>query len=116
MQEPIVKAFIGRYIDLRQVVAISEAKFYDRMGSGGYYVGFDIHIKMLDKPIHHERKLTYTEERELEQMMPEGARRFFRSDVPEHRITAVISLQKQIDELVQQWKAATYDDFSKGDK
>ena len=116
MQEPIVKTFIGRYIDLRQVVAISEAKFYDRMGNGGYFVGFEMHIKMLDEPIKYERKLTYEEERDLERMMPENSRRFYLREVQYNQITAVINLQRQINELVQQWKVATYDDISKGNK
>lgn len=99
MNENIVKTFIGKHVDLSKVVAISDAYFIDRMGFGGYYVGFDIYVQLLNEPIHFEREL----EREKEYKYTEEGFKIVRTNDGE--ILAVKRLQEQIDELVEQWKS-----------
>jgi hypothetical protein len=98
MNNTIVKTFIGKHIDLSKVVAISDAEFIDRMGSGGFYVGFDIHIQLLDNPIRYERKFEYDEDdRSGHRPSPVYWRD---GNTP----LAVKRLQGQIDQLIQQWQ------------
>lgn len=54
---PIVKAF-GRYLDLRKVVSIGFAEFYESDSRAGYsaQVGFDILVQRC-KPIEYRRPL-----------------------------------------------------------
>lgn len=47
-----------RHIDLDHVLAIDEPEFIDRMGGGGYFAEFEIHMMFLDKPL---RVSTYCE-------------------------------------------------------
>lgn len=95
----IVKTFIGKYIDLSKVVSISNAKFIDRMGFGGWYVSFEIHIQLLDSPIVYTRKFAYDEYKF-------GTSREFKKVYAKDGVTllAVERLQAQIDDLVAQWK------------
>lgn len=99
MRDSIVHIFTGRYIDLEHLVSISDAKFIDRMGSGGFYVGFEINLLMIDQPIVYERKFEYDEtdrhssHRQKPVMAPYS-----------NRTLAEIRLQAQVDDLVKQWK------------
>jgi len=111
-KETIVKTFIGKYIDLSKVVSISDAYFIDRMGHGGFYVGFHIDCQLMDKPIEYVRKFEYDEmgKNEREQYAPilvngEAADFFFDTrGEGNKKILAVSRLQKQIDDLVEQWR------------
>ncbi len=47
----IYKTFYGNHIDLSKLVGVSEAYFIDRMGWGGYFVGFDMQFQLMDNPI-----------------------------------------------------------------
>ena len=49
----LYKTFWGLTIDLDHVQAISDARFIDRMGYGGYFAGFDIHFILQDKPLSY---------------------------------------------------------------
>jgi hypothetical protein len=104
----IVKTFIGRHIDLSKVVSISDAYFIDNMGSGGFYVGFEIHCQLLDSPIKYERKFEYDEE-DFSGHRPKPVTTSISSDlyflIEDKDILAVQRLQKQINELVEQWKS-----------
>lgn len=111
MNNAIVKTFFGKHIDLSKVVSISDAYFIDRMGSGGYYVGFDIEVQLMENPIHYRREFKW-DEKDYEGSKPkvklvngklEDAFTFF-SDKFNTRILAVNRLQKQVDELIEQWK------------
>lgn len=93
----IIKTFIGKHIDLSKVVAISDARFINRMGFGGYFVGFEIHCQLLDKPIIYERKFDWDESER-------GDVRAIIYGEDEQTPLAVERLQKQIDELIEQWK------------
>lgn len=102
MNQAIVKTFMGKHIDLSKVVSISDAEFFDRMGFGGYFVGFEMEVQLLDKPIKYERKLTYEERQQYEEnhkKLPYGLQ-----VSTSQSILAVRNLQKQINELIQQWK------------
>lgn len=61
IEEGIALTFFGEYIDLSKIVSISTPVFIDRMGSGGYYVGFEIKCQLLKDPIRYERKFEYDE-------------------------------------------------------
>lgn len=103
----IVKTFIGKHIDLSKVVSISDAHFIDRMGSGGFYVGFEIHCQLLDQPIKYERMFEYDEadysgHRPTPVTIQGSYHQFYNAN--EEDILAVQRLQKQIDELIEQWK------------
>jgi hypothetical protein len=79
----IIKAFIGRHIDLSKIVAISDAYIVPSTGHGATYIYFEIHIQLLDAPIKYHRTLwprIKPDEEELE------------------------ILQAEIDDLVEQWK------------
>lgn len=94
----IVKTFIGKHIDLSKVVSVSDAYFIDRMGSGGWYVGFSIHIQLLDNPIKYVRELTedeYIFDRKYIMLYGRDGK------TP----LAIEKLQVQIDGLIEQWKA-----------
>jgi hypothetical protein len=95
MSNTIVKTFIGKHIDLSKVIAISDAEFINRMGHGGYFVGFEIDVQLRDEPIRYERGLYYIEE-------SEGKDIVYGSDGKTP--LAVERLQTQIDELIGQWK------------
>lgn len=97
MQNTIVKAFTGQYIDLSKVVSISDARFLDRMGSGGWFVTFEINVQLMEKPIVYTRKFEYDEYNfnDKHELIYAKDRR-----TP----LAVERLQKQVDDLVRQWK------------
>lgn len=95
MSNTIVKTFIGKHIDLSKVIAISDARFIDRMGHGGYFVGFEIDVQLRDEPIKYVRGFEYIEE-------SEGLKIVYGEDG--NTPLAVERLQAQIDHLVEQWK------------
>jgi hypothetical protein len=116
MESPIVKTFIGKHIDLSKLVSIGDAQFVDRMGSGGFYVAFEIHIQLLDNPIQYMRELShdevihypYPDHRSPTPVTVSGKERDsfeYMSREYESDILAVQRLQKQIDDLVEQWKS-----------
>lgn len=98
MSNNIVRTFMGNHLDLSKVVAISDAQFIDRMGFGGWFVGFKIHIQLMDKPIEYERKFDYDE-----YSFNKSHEVVYGKD----GITplAVERLQSQINELITQWKS-----------
>lgn len=107
----IVRTFMGMHIDLSKIVAITDAYFINRMGNGGYFVGFDIHCQLLDEPIKYERKVERTEvdpEDHLKVLLVNGEPfdlRMMIFEEDEKSILAVHNLQNQIDELIAQWKS-----------
>lgn len=99
MKNTIVRTFMGTHMDLSKIVSISDARFIDRMGSGGFFAGFDIHIQLLDKPVHYEVKFDNNDEADYN-TYHRPVPIMGRSGVP----LAVERLQKQVDGLIQQWK------------
>ena len=49
----IFKTRFGTHIDLSHILSISDAYFVDRMGSGGYFVEFQIQFILRDSPIFY---------------------------------------------------------------
>ena len=66
MQREIFKMFNGNHIDLSKILMISPAYFEDHMGHGGYFVSFDIHFQLLDKPLKFSRSLLNDEYERIE--------------------------------------------------
>lgn len=110
--QPIVRTFFGKHIDLSKVISISDAYFIDRMGSGGYYVGFDIQAQLLDNPIRYEREFEHCESGRDCDHRPYPLRMdgrqvpasHYHNSKTDEDIMAVIRLQEQVDELIEQWK------------
>ena len=50
--ESIVKIFTGKHIDLSKIISISDA-YIDRMGSEGWFVGFNIICQLRDEPLSY---------------------------------------------------------------
>lgn len=108
--ESIVKIFTGRHIDLSKIVSITDAYFINRMGSGGYFVGFEIECQLLEKPIEFEKSFDYDEYTHKDgtkvKMVNGEYQEFhgYRSGYGEENILAVHRLQKQVDVIIEQWK------------
>lgn len=92
----IVKTFFGKYIDMSKVVSIDEAKFIDKRGHGGYYVGFSIQCQLLESPIEYMCTLPYGEQKIAE----EGTRGF---GYKGHDLNSLKLLKYRIHELVELW-------------
>jgi hypothetical protein len=102
----IIKAFFNKHIDLTKIVAVSDAYFIDRMGHGGWFVGFDIDVQLLDKPIKYTRPLTDGEYFYEFKADRSGRGHVLLYSKDEKTPVCVENLQKQIDGLIQQWKEA----------
>lgn len=112
----IYKAFIGKHIDLSKIVAIGDACFLDRMGRGGWYVGFSIDCQLLDHPLTYERRLTSEEYKFFKpddesdsrhhMVLTDGTMAHSQKlyGVSQDQMLCVANLQKQIDGLVDAWK------------
>lgn len=101
----IIKIFTGKHIDLSKIVSISDAQFENRMGSGGYFVSFEIEAQLLEKPIYFQRRFSYSETQSFEKEYksePRYMRRY--SSDNEKDIEAVKNLQRDIDVIISQWK------------
>ncbi len=97
----IVRAFWGVHIDLTKIVSVSNAYFIDRMGSGGYYWGFDVHCQLIDRPIHLE-----FEDHELgvdsHPIDSQGRPGLLPPEMAE--LEGISKLQPQIEEFIELWK------------
>lgn len=99
----IVKTFICKHIDLSKVVSISDAYFIDNMGHGGWFVGFHMDVQLMDSPISYRRALNSSEcIFEKRHILIYGRDK----KIP----LAVENLQKQIDQLIIQWKEVIEND------
>jgi hypothetical protein len=45
---------INRHVDLAHIQSVGEARFFNRMGSGGWFCGFDIDFLLQDMPRRYE--------------------------------------------------------------
>lgn len=132
----IVKTFFGTHIDLSKIISISDARYIDRMGYGGLYVGFEIIVQLRDEPIKYERKVDQIHTvnildnknsdnpAESVFLMQDSIERGYHvgvivdgkveyhhhghlyrvKDFDPKNLICVINLQKQIDELLNEWK------------
>lgn len=99
----IVRAFWGVHIDLTKIVSVSDAYFMDRMGSGGYYWGFDVHCQLLDRPIH----LEYDSDElnvEVHTIQANGKPLTMLPEIA--ALSGIAVLQPQIEEFIELWKAS----------
>lgn len=95
----IQKIFTDEHIDLDKVVLISDAYFIDRMGSGGWYVGFHIIFQLMDDPVRYTREFAFDEYKFTNE---KGHELIYADNSPE--ILAVHRYQKQIDKVIKMWK------------
>lgn len=113
---------LGRHIDVSRILAISDARFIDRMGYGGWFVGFEILFQLQDKPLEYVRSLDRSEyefvdgedgsHHELVYVGKSGTPVLDRHpsrnpNVSRLPILAVANLQRDIDKLVAVWKEVT---------
>lgn len=105
----IYKMFNGHHIDLSHILEISPAVFIDRMGCGGYYVGFYIQFILRDAPIWYEFNLSHAGDGA--RFIPEGFELYkyenntYISLPPEEVSAACLPLlQKEVDKIVEEWK------------
>jgi hypothetical protein len=110
----IYKTFFGKHIDLSKVIAISDAYFIDRMGRGGYYVGFDITCQLLEKPISCTIDICtgecvrFDEELNHHTLLINGEFKLLRDINNKKDIQAVKNLQAKVDEIITAWKSDNY--------
>jgi hypothetical protein len=125
----IYKTFWGAYIDFETLISISESKFIDRLGSGGWSVEFSIFFKD-SNPITYSRELNENEQTfltpDFPELWPKNIKDVKRSEhylalADGHWITArdtwkflhdghelilaCSNLQKQIDQIVNDWES-----------
>ena len=96
----IYKTFFGKYIDLDKLISVSDAEFIDRMGYGGYFVGFEMRFQLQDNPMCYQRELVAPEEYIFDH---ENSK--FILVTNNGSLKCVENLQKQIDELIEAWKS-----------
>lgn len=106
MNNRIIKTLTG-FIDLDKIVNISEPHFEDWMGKGGYYVSFEIHCQLLEKPISYSRRLYSPHDAvvdgEPKVLLTDGN---YARPTPENydRIVALVELRQEVEQLVAQWR------------
>jgi hypothetical protein len=101
--DSIHKTFFGRFIDLSQLVSVSEAQF---SGYRWIRVGFEMDFKFMEKPIVFERILTDDEYRNDKDRvrLVDGSWVVASNTIDDHtKVLAVQNLQTQINEIVQAW-------------
>ena len=106
----VYSPLMSMHIDLESITAIGDAHFIDRMGSGGYYVGFEIHLKLHDKPLSYCRAVNNDEMRwnrsqgHHEVALIDGTWTPNPDQHSQKAVAAVANLQHQIDKLVEIWR------------
>lgn len=102
MTDHIYKMFDGRHIDLSKIVEVTPAYFDDRMGSGGWFVGFTMLFQLRD--------IRATYEYDVEQFITlpgNWTDHTYEYDWVDKNVAepAVAALQKHIDEIIEAWKS-----------
>lgn len=110
-----IQKFFGRHWDLTQIIAIGDAVFVNHMGHGGYFVQFEVHAQLLDRPIVVSMEsrgvfasdADFAEQRYLNDNAPD---RILNSGsvvprrLPDGRIADRVAFQEEIDRMVAAWK------------
>ena len=116
--------FMKRYIDLSSLVEVTDPEFVDRMGYGGWFVGFNYRFAGDEKSRTHMRelrddvevkRLQPTEEHDgykyshplLAITSPNGARIFIDpqySKLDDYNILAVQNMRAEMQELLDAWQ------------
>lgn len=100
---------LGRHVDLSHILTVSEAYFDDRMGSGGWFVGFSIQFALVDNPTHYTWQaedcggVRFREEHEVQYADGTWSNS---PDLKGHGLLVpIMNLNKRIEEeVVQPWK------------
>lgn len=104
--------FLGTHINLAAIQSVSDAQFIDRMGSGGWFVGFSITMELVDQPLVFEWeaaelggvRFVQTVGHQVQFVSGDWGRPDQR---PAAELVPVRNLQRQIDEqLIPSWHAA----------
>lgn len=107
-----VHKFKDHWIDLDHVLAIGDAAFINRMGSGGWFVGFHLIMAFRDRPLLFERQMIYNDEHRFIHekgyhvaKLVDGTETDSPGSLDDQRqLVAVAALQKEVDELVRIWR------------
>lgn len=101
----IYKMFDGRYIDLSKIVEITPAYFDDRMGSGGWFVGFTMLFQLRDNREIYEYRVEQfiTLPQDWPQQLDRDRWNWADKNVAE---PAVAALQTHVDEIIAAWRLA----------
>jgi len=104
---------LKKHIDLDRLLTVSDVRFVDMMGSGGWFVEFDLLFQLQDKPVVYSRRLDDSEQRFTRETGFQLAIEDEQGNVvfsPYHvvktnlKIVAVKNLQREVNELVYMWK------------
>lgn len=117
MKQRIVKSELLKcWVDLAQIAAISDAYFIDRMGHGGYFVGFHVtfntppaHAKPVSFQMDYIRELNSSEKTWINSthwvILADGRKAdWSKHQTPQEDLLCVNNLQKEINALVDLWK------------
>jgi hypothetical protein len=102
MRSKLYQLFDGRWLDLSHIVEVSPAYFIDRMGHGGWFMGFQIRFMFIDNPARYEYALAHfglSKEDEGESWahhVGKYERRWSGEGVPK--------LQAEVDKLIAAWR------------
>jgi hypothetical protein len=105
----IYRMFTGHHIDLSKIVAISQPKFVDMMGNGGYFACFTIDVQLMDKPLEFWFDLCFDiKYRGIDGEFPPKPEKYGSDD---HRLSweqwTNRVLGDKIEQLVKVWQDAT---------
>ena len=109
MMDCIYKTWFGQHIDLSKIVSISDAYWIDRMGSGGWFVGFHMEVQLRDKPLcfefDYEPYVTTSDKDVSRDQTWSSGYDMQRKWAAIWSKEAEAGLQVKIDELISAWKA-----------
>lgn len=98
------------HIDLDKIITINDAIFVNRMGHGGWFVGFSIECQLRDKTLVYERELI--DDLEVKFSMTQGHLLLLTdgkwvndaSAINSDNVFAVHQLQQDVNRLIEVWK------------
>ena len=108
MNDGIYKMWCGQFIDLSKIITISDAYWIDRMGSGGWFVGFHIQAQLRENVLayefdHEPFRKTLDDDLPYEQRWSSNyERRQYWEAI--WSVECVRGLQVEVDKLVSAWR------------
>jgi hypothetical protein len=114
-QPPVIRVpFLAKHVDLDAIIYVNHARFIDKMGSGGLYVGFEMQFRLVDAPFQWWRELKYeTEQRFIHHKDSGGHHEVLRTngewvhhlEVGEHELACVLTLQNEmLTQIIEPWR------------
>jgi hypothetical protein len=103
--------FQKTWIDLDHVLTISDVRFVDMMGHGGWFVEFEVQMMFMNVPVlfrralEHEGEIRFKNKIHMVKLTKGGWYDNPSSFDDQQEILAVANLQKEVDELVTAWKS-----------